>query len=228
MRKIWTEAPSATKKVTYIGVPLGLALAALGIAGDKGGWWEGWSYVTNLLSSLTGLCFAVPFALLILNYLAEPHAEAAQRRAAWRLAERTVAEYDATRERIQAMCRELAWLETADWTDDPVEVHNRMQPVIMNYWRDIRALHNTWEDLRDTVRPRLRENGAHLHLTMDPLKDYDRLVRRVYDEADQFLTNSSQNAALVPIAKDWYTTTVFMIGVRAYPLKDLTPSDSDS
>ncbi|KAF0646287.1 MULTISPECIES: hypothetical protein [Streptomyces] len=224
LRTLWAEAPSATKKVTYIAMPIGLVLAGIGLIGDAYGWWEGRSYLTNVLSSFTGLCFAVPFALLILNYLAEPHAEAAQRRAAWRTATATVALYDHARARLHLMCEELEWLQGPDRPSDPVEAHARAQQVILNHWRDIMAWRNSWIRLRDTVRPLLQTNDADLYVTMDA-DDFDGLLRGAYETADG-LTRTSPDSAAAPTeaVAYWHNTMKFLIGVHVYPVEDLKPT----
>lgn len=48
---------------------VGVALTGVGLAGDLNGWLEGLGFLTNLFSSLTGLMFAVPFALIVVDRL---------------------------------------------------------------------------------------------------------------------------------------------------------------
>jgi hypothetical protein len=75
------DTPKAVRWTVYICVPLGLLLLAAGIYGDSRQWWEGHSYVTNLVSSFTSLLFGVPTALIALSHLSMAQAEAANRKA---------------------------------------------------------------------------------------------------------------------------------------------------
>jgi hypothetical protein len=46
---------------------LGLVLVALGVWGDHAGWWQEWSFLTNLLASFTAALIGFPIALLVVN-----------------------------------------------------------------------------------------------------------------------------------------------------------------
>ncbi|GAA4180743.1 hypothetical protein GCM10022252_04060 [Streptosporangium oxazolinicum] len=45
----------------------GVIILAIGLMGDSIGLWENSPFLTNLLSSLTGFCFAVPVAIIVLH-----------------------------------------------------------------------------------------------------------------------------------------------------------------
>jgi hypothetical protein len=70
--------------VVYVAVPAWLAALLLGLYGDAHHWWENRAFLTNLLSSFTGLLLGVPFALVVLSHLGSMQADAANRRAAIR------------------------------------------------------------------------------------------------------------------------------------------------
>jgi hypothetical protein len=74
----------------------GVLGAALGVLADVQGWLDGMGFVTNLLSSLTGLLFGVPFALLVLTRLSAAQADFAEQRGARRLVERATRDLDQT------------------------------------------------------------------------------------------------------------------------------------
>lgn len=97
----WAELPASTRATCLILPPCGLALSFLGIVGDLQGWWEGFGFAANLLSSLTGLMFAVPFALVVLGRLAEHQDDVAEQRRVARISRR---EWDLV---------EAAWSEAA-------------------------------------------------------------------------------------------------------------------
>jgi len=59
---------------------MGTSLLLLGVAGDLFGWWAGLSYLTNVLSSLTGACFGIPVALLLIAAITDRRTAAALRR----------------------------------------------------------------------------------------------------------------------------------------------------
>ncbi|MEU6998772.1 hypothetical protein [Nonomuraea sp. NPDC046570] len=56
-------------------------LFGLGTVGDVAGVWTGIPFLTNMITALTGFCFAVPFAVLVLQELARQQASQAARRA---------------------------------------------------------------------------------------------------------------------------------------------------
>ncbi|WP_392840242.1 hypothetical protein [Streptomyces sp. LN500] len=81
-RRWWVEdTPRPVRWTVYICLPLGLLLLIAGVYGDSQQWWEGYSFATNLVSSLTSLLFGVPTALIVLSHLSLAQAEAANRRA---------------------------------------------------------------------------------------------------------------------------------------------------
>ncbi|GAA4718956.1 hypothetical protein [Phytohabitans rumicis] len=68
----------------------GTLLAASGVVGDRREWWTEQPFLTNLVSSITGACFGIPIALLVLQALSAAHAERLEMRSTARLALRTV------------------------------------------------------------------------------------------------------------------------------------------
>ncbi|NML55178.1 hypothetical protein [Streptomyces sp. R302] len=77
-----------------MGIPSGIVCAALGIVGDGLGWWDDRSFLTNLLSSFTGLLIGVPFALVVLSHLGSLQAEAVAQQAARRRGLNTALEFE--------------------------------------------------------------------------------------------------------------------------------------
>ncbi|MEW2580542.1 hypothetical protein [Streptomyces syringium] len=73
---------------------------AVGVLGDGLGWWDGRSYLTNLFSSLTGLLFGVPFALLVLSRFAQAQADVVERREVRRLIERVTRDFDSALDEV--------------------------------------------------------------------------------------------------------------------------------
>jgi hypothetical protein len=92
-----------------------------GVLGDGDGWWEGRSYLTNLFSSLTGLFFGVPFALLVLSRLTAAQADVVERRGVRRLIERVTGEFDSMRDAVFESARLRSHDQRADlvreWRD---------------------------------------------------------------------------------------------------------------
>jgi hypothetical protein len=74
---------------------VGVCGVVVGVFGDKHGWWDSRSFLTNLLSSLTGLFFGVPFALMVLTRLSGAQADLIEQRAVRRLAERATENFNA-------------------------------------------------------------------------------------------------------------------------------------
>ncbi|MFF7641790.1 hypothetical protein [Streptomyces canus] len=50
---------------------IGCALVVVGLAADHKHWWDGHEFLTNLVSSVTSLCFGVPAALLVFSHLGD-------------------------------------------------------------------------------------------------------------------------------------------------------------
>ncbi|MEH0430264.1 hypothetical protein QBB34_28915 [Streptomyces stelliscabiei] len=110
-RDIWRETPPLTKSLCKVMPVLGCLLTLLGVFGDSHGWWDNRSFLTNLVSSFTGLMFAVPFALVVLSRLGEAHAFLAEQRAVQRHSERVLRDFHAAwvnMDRTIEQLRELA------------------------------------------------------------------------------------------------------------------------
>lgn len=101
LASVWEELPASTKATCLTLPPCGIALSTLGVVGDLRGWWEDFGFAANLLSSLTGLMFAVPFALVVVGRLAEHQDDLAEQRRVTRISRR---EWDLV---------ESAWSEAA-------------------------------------------------------------------------------------------------------------------
>ncbi|WP_253868274.1 hypothetical protein [Promicromonospora umidemergens] len=101
LASVWEELPASTKVTCLTLPPCGIALSFLGVVGDLRGWWEGFGFAANLLSSLTGLMFAVPFALVVVGRLAEHQDDVVEQRRVTRISRR---EWDLV---------EAAWSEAA-------------------------------------------------------------------------------------------------------------------
>ncbi|MCX5338244.1 hypothetical protein [Streptomyces sp. NBC_00140] len=88
----WSRTPRQIQLFTYVLVPVGVVLFALGLVLDYTGGWDGHEFLLNVTSSLTGLCFGGPTAVLLFNHLAHAQNEARQSvRARQRAAEETAA-----------------------------------------------------------------------------------------------------------------------------------------
>jgi hypothetical protein len=79
-----------TLRVLCLTLPaLGVVLTVIGIGGDVAGWWDDYPYLTNFLSGLTGACFGVPFAIIILRRLTDQMEDRATERSAMKLVQRS-------------------------------------------------------------------------------------------------------------------------------------------
>jgi hypothetical protein len=74
----WTQAPRQIQRFTCALVPTGIVLLALGLVLDYTDSWDGHEFLLNLTSSVTGLCFGGPTAVLLFNNLAHTQNEARQ------------------------------------------------------------------------------------------------------------------------------------------------------
>ncbi|MGW4086973.1 hypothetical protein ACWEGS_28475 [Streptomyces sp. NPDC004822] len=94
LRAWWQDTPVAVRWVAYIGIPLGCVTVGLGVYGDSHHWWDGRSFLTNLVSSFASLLFGVPTALVVLTHLSGMQAEAMERRAVQRSARQAIGQFE--------------------------------------------------------------------------------------------------------------------------------------
>lgn len=173
------QLPQTTKIVCAFSLALGFALGWIGWEGDAQGWWENRAFVTNLLSSLTGLCFAVPFALVIFDRLAEPHALASDKRRAQRRAEFVLGQHKAAKEQLGLLSANVKALPDGASDED-------IRQRVIERWRDVEALRDTWRRLQGTVADGLAENHMTL-FTSGGLDSYARLMDDTYGACEGFL-----------------------------------------
>ncbi|MFF2641062.1 hypothetical protein ACFVUB_14575 [Streptomyces niveus] len=168
-RDVWRETPPLTKSLCKFMPLIGCLLTTLGVVGDSQGWWDNRSFLTNLISSFTGLMFAVPFALMVLSRLGEAHALLAERRAVQRHSERALREFHAAWAGMDRTIEQLRAL-AATHGNPELEESETMPP---GFWlalenklnfvgeEKLRAMKEQWKSLRDEVRPRRLEVESH-------------------------------------------------------------------
>ncbi|WP_327743430.1 hypothetical protein OHO28_08960 [Streptomyces europaeiscabiei] len=74
----WRQTPRQIQLFTCVLVPTGIALFFSGLWLDHVDWWSGHEFVLNVASSITGLCFGGPIAVLLFNRLGHAQDEARQ------------------------------------------------------------------------------------------------------------------------------------------------------
>jgi hypothetical protein len=157
---------------------LGLLLIILGVAGDVRGWWEGFGFLTNLISSLTGLMFAVPFALVVLNRIGESHAEMAERRAAKRFSDRSLQKFFSVASVLQGTLRgELANFVHPE-RSDAQQLLEEIKDKVRQYDAVLDGVTDRWRVVSEQVVPRLAEVGLRLNMA-GPVNQYARAVGEV-------------------------------------------------
>jgi hypothetical protein len=92
LRAIWNETGGTLKKAWIVLWATGVILLTLGVWGDSTGFWASRPYLTNTFSALTSAAFGVPIALIVLQRVAASEADAAEARAARRMAGRVSAD----------------------------------------------------------------------------------------------------------------------------------------
>ncbi|MCX4581995.1 hypothetical protein [Streptomyces sp. NBC_01481] len=216
LRDIWTETPPLTKLVCKVSIPLGMTLMAVGVVGDiffK--WWDGLSFITNLLSSVTGLAFAVPFALLILDRLAEPHAIAAERRSAIRLAGLWIAKYEAAKVDVARLSRELQWMNglAPANAEEEAAAFDELHRTLSSNWGCVLHLRDAWALVRGTAEQRLAENGMRLRTSLR-IDHYDQLVESTYQGTMRILQATSANMPPHAELETWFSELGMVSSVR--------------
>ncbi|MER5226819.1 hypothetical protein [Streptomyces flaveus] len=150
---------------------LGSALAAAGILGDSYGWWEGFGFLTNLISSFTGLMFAVPFALVVLSRLGEAHAELAERRSVRSWSNKVVSQILQNLDTLHSLRNDINQIlqdrygstevpPLYEWRDRVLrEVTIRhIRSAMRRHTPALREFFDLWRGL-DDIRSRRRETG---------------------------------------------------------------------
>jgi hypothetical protein len=74
-KKAWDSTPPSVRVLSAVMWLLGAGLVVLGWIGDSRGWWKDRPFLTNLVSSLTAALFGIPFALVILERIANARAD---------------------------------------------------------------------------------------------------------------------------------------------------------
>ncbi|MFE6530508.1 hypothetical protein ACPZ13_00820 [Streptomyces sp. IPPR8] len=95
-RRWWRTTPQLIRHFSIALLTLGALLAGTGLWLDHTNWWDGHSFLVNLVSSLTSLCFGVPTALLVLSHLGNAQADARRSRRAADFASAEIAEFHAS------------------------------------------------------------------------------------------------------------------------------------
>ncbi|WP_405724462.1 hypothetical protein OG885_00850 [Streptomyces sp. NBC_00028] len=119
----WSQTPRQIQLFTYVLVPVGITLFALGLVLDYTGWWDGHEFLLNVVSSLTGLCFGGPTAVLLFNHLAHTQNEARQNAQTRQRAAEEVAVFE------QALLSPFTSPTLADLTVDATELLDKANAI---------------------------------------------------------------------------------------------------
>jgi len=96
LRAAWNETSSTLRTAWIVLWTVGIMLLIFGAWGDSMGFWANKPYLTNTFSALTSAAFGIPLALVVLQRVAASEADAAEARAARRMAGRVSADLAAT------------------------------------------------------------------------------------------------------------------------------------
>jgi hypothetical protein len=145
-RNVWNETGSTLRKAWILLWAVGAALLALGAWGDRDGFWTDKPYLTNTFSALTSAAFGVPIALVVLQRIAASETDAAEARAARRMARRVSADLASA---VTALVRgEILALEAAK-----VHLRDQCDSLVPNgdYWRPATAPRLYYEEFVDAI-----------------------------------------------------------------------------
>ena len=73
-KQAWDSTDPSVRVLSAVMCLLGVGLVVLGWIGDSRGWWKDRPFLTNLVSSVTTALFGIPFALVILERIANARA----------------------------------------------------------------------------------------------------------------------------------------------------------
>jgi hypothetical protein len=146
LRTIWNEIGSTLKKVWILLWLTGIILLIFGVWGDNAGFWAPRPYLTNTFSALTSAAFGVPVALIVLQRIAASEADAAEARAARRMAGRVSADLAST---VAALARDgISGIHA-------VKIHLRDQRDLLvpngDYWRPATAPRLYYQPFIDAI-----------------------------------------------------------------------------
>ncbi|MEV4350738.1 hypothetical protein AB0J83_40295 [Actinoplanes sp. NPDC049596] len=164
----WRGSPPVLRRFAGWMWGLGLPAAAVSIAGDLAGWWEGLQFVPNIVSEVISAMVALPVALVIIGQLAEyqlKELEKARLRSRFAgLREQLVTAARTTRERIEEVTQDVEATTDEFLRAAKIEDGLLADPAAAN--EAVRTLHTQmdgrqWLMYQRIVTP-LRILGTHL------------------------------------------------------------------
>jgi hypothetical protein len=87
-KTIWNDVSPMLRWLAIVMWTIGTVLIALGVWIDGTGWWSNRPFLSNLSSSLAGVFFATPFALIVVQRISASETERVERKASAALAAR--------------------------------------------------------------------------------------------------------------------------------------------
>lgn len=96
----WRAISPTLRHLCVILLISGMGLLSVGVLGDTEGWWSQAPFLTNVASSITGACFGIPLALLILQRLSTVQSSKAQMASSFRVAHTLLDEVHTTTETL--------------------------------------------------------------------------------------------------------------------------------
>lgn len=144
LRELWNETGRSLQKAWIALWAAGLILLTLGIWGDSVKFWADKPYLTNLVSALTGAAFGIPLALVILQRVAAAETDAAEARAADRMAAK-VSKYLAMAARTLVEDR----VSAEDAVSRVLAEKTRLQSLRAAIWNDEQT-YNSGETVRNS------------------------------------------------------------------------------
>jgi hypothetical protein len=153
-REGWNETGSTLRKAWIILWAVGIVLLALGVWGDSDGFWAGKPFFTNVFSTLTGAAFGIPLALVVLQRIASSEADAAEARAARRIAGRVSADLaSAVAALVNGGISAMQITKTYLWDQRGSLVPNG------DYWRPATAPRLHYEPFIDAIESAMQRIG---------------------------------------------------------------------
>jgi hypothetical protein len=134
LRAAWNETGSTLQTAWIVLWAVGVVFLIFGVWGDSIGFWANKPYLTNTFSTLTSAAFGVPLALIVLQRVAASETDAAEARAARRMAGRVSADLAAT---VAALVKDgIPAIQTAK-----VYLRDQRDSLVPNgdYWRPATA-----------------------------------------------------------------------------------------
>lgn len=189
----WADTPRPVRWTVYTAVPIGGGTLALGVVGDTRDWWKDHEFLTNLMSSFTGLLLGVPFALVVLSHLGAMQADAAVRRSAIRRGREAAIRFQETC--LRGFTRSVAFHALNDLGN-----LRRADAILRTKLRELMTLLEPTPTTLGRVSPNMQTRiDVRTFGVLEAFEDRAEIIDEMFSAAN----SRQRNAWLAEVAQEW-------------------------